>query len=43
MFAARKRSKPRPEVAGFGSCIAETMRRTPAAMIASVHGPVRPV
>src|SRR5216684_407413 len=43
MPAARRRSKPRPELTGFGSSIAATTRRTPAAMIASVQGPLRPV
>ena len=41
--AARNCLKPRPATKGFGSGIAATTRATPAAISASVHGPVRPV
>src|SRR5438067_989565 len=43
MLVWPRSSTPRPELTGFGSCIAATTRCTPAAMIASVHGPVRPL
>ena len=34
---------PQPELTGLGSSMAATTRCTPAARMASVHGPVRPV
>ena len=40
--ASRRRSSPRPETRGSGSSIATTARFSPAATIASAHGPVRP-
>jgi hypothetical protein len=43
MPALRRARNPFPATSGFGSCIAATTRLTPAAMIALVQGPVRPV
>jgi hypothetical protein len=40
--AARSRPKPWPATSGFGSASEATTRRTPAAINASQHGPVRP-
>ena len=38
-----QRANPRPLTCGNGSSMAATTRRMPAAMIRSVHGPVRPM
>jgi len=40
--AVRRTSKPRPACAGFGSVAPATTCLMPAAMMASVHAPVRP-
>jgi hypothetical protein len=42
MPAASSRARPEPSTRGFGSRIATTTRRTPAAISASAHGGVRP-
>ena len=42
MPAARSLAKPAPPTLGFGSCTEATTRPMPAAIKASLHGPVRP-